>query len=179
MLSINVKINYPWAFPSQHKQPLYCYSFLMETSTQITFFSCVGGGISKEGATIMPRLQRFHLPHPTCSLLKAKSLPGHSELPWGGQCPMRSPHVPARQLGEPGCAPHTPTMGHSLQLRSVFQNTLGGEAASFRKHNSPSSSIDNTHIKPYTDIMISETQVLAFLSQQKNRGNNQMLCSIT
>lgn len=161
MLSINVKINYPWAFPSQHKQPLYCYSFLMETSTRITFFSCGGGGISKEGATIMPRLQRFHLPHP-------------------GSVSHEEPPCPSKAAGGPGCAPHTPTMGHSLQLRSVFQNALGGEAASFPKHNSPSSSIDNTHVKPYTDIMISETQVLAFLTQQKkNRGNNQMVCSIT
>lgn len=160
MLSINVKINYPWAFPSQHKQPLYCYSFLMETSTRITFFSCGGGGISKEGGTIMPRLQRFHLPHP-------------------GSVSHEEPPCPSKAAGEPGCAPHTPTMGHSLQLRSVFQNTFGREAASFPKHSSPSSSIDNTHIKLYTDIMFSEAQVLAFLTQQKNRGNNQMLCSIT
>jgi len=81
MLSINVKINYLWAFPSPHKQPLYCCRFLIETSTRITFFSCGGGGDIRWGQWSCPELQRFNLPHPTCKPAEGQKL---TELPcWG------------------------------------------------------------------------------------------------
>lgn len=79
MLSINVKINYLWAFPSQHKQPLHCGGFLTAVSTQIAFLSCRGGGYQRKGQQLWPMIHRFNLPHPTCKHPEGKSLHGSSQ----------------------------------------------------------------------------------------------------
>lgn len=66
-----------------------------------------------------------------------------------------------------------------LELRSVFQNTFGREAAPFPKHDSPSFSIDKACLKIHRDNDLQDTGVGLSGTAIEEQGNNQMLCSIT
>lgn len=202
VLSINVKINYLWAFPS------HCRSFSWRHQPE---FLCPAelGGVPKEKAIIVPRSPRFSPPDAIsdthreafCFGREGQGLQlqqhrqGENSKSFVGSSP-RFPHLPGsvavrfpptvsisggsgRDASSPRC--HSLPCHPSPPPWSSFFPQTSGAAAPFSKGDSPPLRIDKARLKIHGDSDLRHRCRLFWHSTTgpEEQGNNQAECSTT